>query len=310
MARILFQRASSGFRTVRGSLIEKIQNALQQEDLNPGTIDGVFGNNTERALLAYQQKNSLPQTGKVDEELWQKLTEKPIPSIRERCLQLTADFEGTGYTKIVGNFDGAGLTWGIIGFTLVHGELERIIKEINQNYPALLDSAFGSNKSQLLDIFEKPMSEQIAFADSISLGTGRMKVAEPWSSAFEKLGNFPEVQDIQMEGTQKYWTIADRDFNKFNLKTELGLALCFDTAVQNGGIDAKETGRIQRAIAQDSPTNEQQKRVIIANVVAENSNPRFIEDVRSRKLAIATASGTVHGSKYAVKTWGIDEINL
>jgi hypothetical protein len=310
MARILFQRASSGFRTVRGAPIEKIQNALQQEDLNPGTIDGVFGNNTERSLLAYQQKNSLPQTGKVDEELWQKLTEKPIPSIRERCLQLTADFEGTGYTKIVGNFDGAGLTWGIIGFTLVHGELERIILEINNRHPDLLDLAFGNLKSQLLSVFQKPMSEQIAFANSISLGTGRMKVAEPWLSAFEKLGSFPEVQDIQMEGTQKYWTIADRDFNKFNLKTELGLALCFDTAVQNGGIDAKETVRIQRAIAQDPPTNEQQKRVIIANVVAENSNPRFIADVRSRKLAIATASGMVHGSKYAVKTWGIDEINL
>jgi len=48
-------------------------------------------------------------------------------------------------------------------------------------------------------------------------------------------------------------------------------------------------------------------RKIIAKVVAENSNPRFIEDVRRRKLTIATGAGTVHGSEFDLKTWGLDE---
>jgi hypothetical protein len=33
------------------------------------------------------------------------------------------------YGLIVGKFDGAGLTWGIIGFTLKHGELSEIVLE-------------------------------------------------------------------------------------------------------------------------------------------------------------------------------------
>ena len=89
---------------------------------------------------------------------------------------------------------------------------------------------------------------------------------------------------------------------------ELGLALCFDIAVQNGGIDQTEGQRIRNKITQTPPATPQDLRKIIANVVAENSNPTFIEDVRKRKMTFATTQGTVHGSKYDVKTWGLDEV--
>jgi Putative peptidoglycan binding domain len=310
MTRIIFQKASSGFRAVRGELIKKVQKILKDKGLYTDVLDGIYGNNTEAALIAYQNSNSLPATGKINDLTWQKLTSEQIPSIEERCLQLTADFEGTGFTKIVGNFDGAGLTWGIIGFTLVHGELKKIIDEVKIKHPSLLQDAFGENKDNLLAVFQKSLPEQLAFANSISLGTSRIKVREPWGSAFETLGNLSEVQAIQIAGTQKYWDIANRDFQRLNLKTELGLALCFDTAVQNGGIDRTEVDRIQRQIDRTPPTTEQDLRRIISNVVAENSNPRFIEDVRKRKLAIATTQGTVHGANYEVKSWGLDEISV
>jgi len=98
-----------------------------------------------------------------------------------------------------------------------------------------------------------------------------------------------------------------RDVGRFDVRTEQGLALCFDIAVQNGGIDQTEGARIQRKIAQSPPASQRDLRIIIANVVAENSRPRFIEDVRRRKLTVATGTGTVHGSKYDLKTWGLDE---
>jgi len=89
---------------------------------------------------------------------------------------------------------------------------------------------------------------------------------------------------------------------------ELGLALCFDIAVQNGGIDQTERNRIRTKITQTPPATPQDLRKIIANVVAENSNPTFIEDVRKRKLTLATTRGIVHGSKFDIKTWGLDEV--
>ena len=52
------------------------------------------------------------------------------------------------------------------------------------------------------------------------------------------------------------------------------------------------------------PTNlerralEERKLIIVANRRAQASNPRWIEDVRKRKLAIAQGEGHVHGNFY------------
>lgn len=308
MARILFRRASSGFRLVRGELIKKVQKTLKSENIYDDFLDGIYGGNTERALITYQQRNGLNVSGKIDEATWQKLIGQSLPPIRERSLQLTADFEGTGFTKVVGNFDGAGLTWGIIGFTLSNGELGKLLKEINQQHPNLFQQAFTSLADDLLQILNKSLSEQKIWANSISIGSDKYKVKEPWRSGFETLGSFAEVQAIQIDHTQHYWDIALRDAQKFNLRTELGLALSFDIAVQNGGIDSHEAAEIQAKINQSSPTTEQDIRKIISNVVAEHSNRRWVEDVRKRKLAIATAQGTVHGANYEIKPWGLDEV--
>jgi hypothetical protein len=308
MARIIFQRPASGYRSVRGELIKKVQQSLGE--VYTDIIDGIYGRNTEVALLTYQQQQGFSPTGKIDEETWQKLISPQLPSIQERCLQVTADFEGHGFTKIAGNFDGAGLTWGIIGFTLSNGELGKILKEIYEKHPSLMEEAFGSSLNELLTKLNRSLSEQVNWADRISSGSNKYKVREPWSTAFYKLGSYSEVQALQFEHTKRYWDIAFRDVQRFNLRTELGLALCFDIAVQNGGIDSAERERIQRTINATRPTTEQDVRVIIANVVAENSNRRWIEDVRKRKLTIATTRGEVHGAKYEIKTWGLDEVPL
>ena len=91
----------------------------------------------------FQEQNHLAATGKVDDETWQELMSSPAPDLRQRCLQITADLEGTGFTKAVGNFDGAGITWGIIGFTLSNGELGAVLTEIRSTHPAVFSAAFG-----------------------------------------------------------------------------------------------------------------------------------------------------------------------
>ena len=104
MERIFFQRAPSGFRTVQGGLIRRIQQTLSDQGFYRDIIDGIYGNKTEQALLTFQQQNSLPVTGKIDDKTWKSLTSSDVPNLNERCLQVTADFEGTGFSKIVGNF--------------------------------------------------------------------------------------------------------------------------------------------------------------------------------------------------------------
>ena len=308
MPRILFQRAPSGFRTVQGEVIKRMQQALISGGFLHDKDDGVFGGNTEAAVRGFQQQNQLSATGKVDDQTWQKLMSSPAPDLKQRCLQLTADFEGTGFTKAVGNFDGAGITWGIIGFTLSNGELGAVLKEIRTKHPAVFSAAFGNLEAKMIQVLGSSHADQMTFANSISVGTSKMKILDEWADAFERLGSDPGVQEIQLQRTQKFFDRAEMDRQHFNVQNELGLALCFDIAVQNGGIDATERARIQNKINQNHPATQQDLRIIIANVVAESSNPTFIQDVKKRKLAIATAQGTVHGSTFAVKTWGLDDL--
>ena len=230
------------------------------------------------------------------------------PDLKQRCLQITAEFEGTGFTKAVGNFDGAGITWGIIGFTLSNGELGAVLTEIRSRHPAVFSAAFGELEAKIVEVLNSSHAAQINFANSISLGSSKMRILDVWAKAFERLGSDPSVQAIQLQRTENFFEIAERDRQRFNVQNELGLALCFDIAVQNGGIDSTERARIRAKIDQNHPTTQQDLRIIIANVVAENSRPQFIEDVRRRKMTIATAEGTVHGSRFAVKTWGLDDL--
>ena len=306
MSRVLFKRAEPGRRLVRGEPVKRIQRALKGAGFNPHAIDGIFGGDTEAALKDWQNRRGEQPTGMVTFEGWTALTGGSVPTVHDRALQLTSDFEQHGFGKVAGNFDGAWLTWGIIGFTLKHGEIQRILSEAHLRHPDLLHDAFGQLETELLTAINGSSAEQETFANRISIGRHRFKVEPEWAQAFAKLGEFSEIQAIQMRGVERYWRVAERDMERFGLETELGAALCFDIAVQNGGIDFQvEDNSIRRRLAQDPPGNEQEKRRLIADVVAENSKPQWVEDVRSRKRAIAEGRGTVHGGSYQLDEWGL-----
>jgi hypothetical protein len=87
---------------------------------------------------------------------------------------------------------------------------------------------------------------------------------------------------------------------------ELGLALCFDIHVQNGSIKPSARDRIRNEVAAQPIHKERELRAIVANAVADASRPQFREDVRSRKLTLATGAGQVHGATYVLRNWGLD----
>jgi peptidoglycan hydrolase-like protein with peptidoglycan-binding domain len=270
--------------------------------------DGDYGGNTQKAVTAFQQTKGLERTGEVDETTWQQLMGIPIPTVRDRSLQLTAAFEGHGFGLAQGNFDGAGITWGIIGFTLQHGEVSKIILTINHQTPDLVKQAFGAKTDELIQMMQAPKAKQLAWADSISLGANKVRLAEPWRSAFQKFGELEEVQALQIQlADGDYFQPALQTAKEHGLKTELGIALAFDIHVQNGGIKPSAREEIKKDLAEHPVTSEQELRVIIANAVADKARPEFRDDVRARKLTIATGSGKVHGALFVLRNWGLDE---
>jgi hypothetical protein len=301
MTRLLFGPGA------RGESIRTLQQKLNAAGFNTNGVDADYGNGTVKAVQAFQQHHALPVTGNVDDATWSAITGTPIPSLRERALGLTSTFEGHGYTLAEANFDGAGVTWGIIGFTLKGGELSKIVLDAYAQDPQLIRDCFGASTDEFLQVLKEPWAQQEAWANSVSSGSSKLTLAEPFKSGFAKLGATPLGQQLQQAHVDAdYYHPALATAKAYGLTTELGIALCFDIHVQDGGISSS-AGQIVRA--QMHPGIAQRDvRIAIANAIADHALPAWREDVRTRKLTVATGDGVVHGVHYQLKNWGLDEL--
>ncbi|MFL6279016.1 MAG: peptidoglycan-binding protein [Vicinamibacterales bacterium] len=299
MSRTLFGRGA------QGALIEDLQRGLVGQGIPLGKVDGNFGRNTEEAIRAFQARSGSTPTGSVDVDEWTALTGKPLPALAERCLQITAAFEGHNYTVAAGNWDGAWLTWGIIGFTMAAGSVQGLFRSVEAMAPQRVADAFGTDATAVREIMRAVRGEQRSWALSLGSADGH-RLIEPWQTAFARFGGFPEVQAAQRQSAfDNYFTPALRTASELGVNTELGIALCFDTHVQNGGVSPDA----RRDLPPFDPTEpERVRRIAIANAVADHSRTKFRENVRSRKLAIATGAGAANGVHVVAADWGLAEV--
>lgn len=303
MARVLFGKGA------RGELVRKAQSKLQQQGVYQEDIDGDYGGLTENAVVAFRKRAKLGAEPTIDMATWKQLTGEPLPGVRDRALQLTASFEGHGFTLAQGNFDGAGVTWGVIGFTLKYRSLPKIVLAAAAKDRGLVEQAFGNKTTELIRVMNAKWPAQLAWADKLSLGATKARLAEPWRSAFARFGELPDVQALQLREVEvAYFQPARKTAKALGLTTELGLALCFDIHVQNGSIVPKASAEIAKQRAAHPIHDERELRAIVAHAVANASNPTYKQDVLSRKLAFATGAGVVHGSTYVLRNWGLAEV--
>ncbi len=295
---------------VRGGLVIDLQLVLERGG-HLASVDGIYGRQTAQAIKQWQGGKRFVPTGAVDELTWQGLTNTEAPPLFRRCLALTAAFEGHGYTLAVGNFDGAYLTWGIIGFTLKHGNFGKVITAIRDRHPALLTETMGKEKAaEILKAVNGTDSAKKAFGNSITLSAKAGALRQDWKDAFKDLGDRREVRAIQDEVARtEYWTRGVKDMQRFGKMTEIDAALFFDTSVQNGGVDADKAEAIKKALASlpRKATNRERLKAT-AEAIASESKPEYRNDVLSRRQTIALGSGNVHGAEYRIGVWGLDDV--
>lgn len=308
-----------------GELILECQKELKNKNLYDDKIDGIYGRNTSNAVKKFSKTKTY-----IDSEVWENLLGKQWPSIFERSLQLTASFEGTGFNRIVGNFDDAILTFGIIGFTLKYGELANLLLEMEDNFPTILDKSFQDLVLEIrkqIKIY-KDTKKLDSFKEwGLKIQTNNI-VHSPWRQGFSNLGNYSECQNIQKKIAENiYWKRALNLFDQFKLKEEdLNFGLCFDCSVQ--GFNKNGVNLATNNINKGNPLKngeewtDKEKRKIIATANAQTCNPRWRDDVFSRKslfisgqdegivfsrLAAAESkigALEVHGKKYSLINWG------
>jgi peptidoglycan hydrolase-like protein with peptidoglycan-binding domain len=285
-----------------GDLVRQVQTNLTQTGFNTNGVDGEYGSDTVKAVSAFQQAKGASATGTLDDGTWGTLMAAPLPPVAQRSLQLTSSIEGHGFTLAVGNFDGALLRWGVVGFTMAAGEVQKIVLGVNAANPSSVTNAFGDQAQTLLNVMQDTKANQTKWANSVTLPNGSL--AQPWRDKFAAFGSDPAVQQAQLNAAQVGYTVpAIRLAQQYELKSELGLALCFDIQVQNGGIGKSSAAEI--AAKRTAQTAEADLLKMMAQAVADASLAKWRQDVLSRKMMIATGAGTVHGANYVLDNWGL-----
>ncbi len=305
---------SKGRQNVHGPLIEVLQTALEKAGCPTGGVDGVFGGGTEAAVRRWQLLNDQDETGVVDVAMWERLTGLPRPTAFDLCLQVTAAFEGHGFGKAAGNHDRAGITWGIIGFTMHSGSMAGVLKSIDADteLQGKARSIFGSDKwKTLIDLAKLPLTGRNKasslqtirdFGDSISVGTRKATLRADWARAFSRLGSLPGVRAIQIAAAKdKYWDKAVGYVHDMRADDMLDVAILFDTTVNNGSV----SGERRRMMESTRAPSGEHRRVHWANAIADASSTKYRENVRARRMTIAIGEGTVHGGRYLLSQWGL-----
>ena len=290
----------------RGDLVRTLQECLVGQGFPAGTLDGRYGFRTAAAVQTFQVGEGLPVTGEADAGTWTAITSFEPPSVERRALQLIASFDERDFTLANGNCDGAGITWGIAGFTLRGGEIAAIVHAALAASPALVEEAFGEETGELLDVLGRRAADQVAWADRHSAGSYKMLLAEPWRSHFRAFGANPRVQEIQLAWVhENRFGPASRTAAELGLESELGVALCFDVQLRDGGV--KRAAAEEVAAKRTSGMPEPKLRELLANAVAGLARADRRSEARDRALALARGAGTVRGAAYVMRSWGLDE---
>jgi hypothetical protein len=288
-----------------GAEVTKIQEKLKAEGLYDGQVDGDFGKMTESAVKGFQANMGLDADGVVGLVTWGALFE--CPRLINKCLMLTGSFEtGEGipqcFAGLSGDFDGQGLSLGVLQWNFGQGSLQPLLNEMITHHSEIVQSIFQSKYDPLLEALNSDKTQLMAFVRSIQHPV-KHYLFEPWKGMFKALGITDEFRNIQVKYAQTVFYLALELCSNYELRSERAVTLMFDIKVQNGGIKRKVKTQILNefeGLPQSTvwEENELQKMIIIANCCAESSVAKWIEDVRRRKLCCANGTGIVHGANY------------
>ena len=82
----------------------KAQVLLDRAGFSPGAIDGRASDNFENALRAFQKKNALGETGKLDKETWDRLVQSTEPALIEYTIT-ASDVKGPFVEEIPSKYE-------------------------------------------------------------------------------------------------------------------------------------------------------------------------------------------------------------
>jgi hypothetical protein len=237
-----------------------------------------------------------------------------LTAAEAKALEITATLETGGPFKfygLTGNFDGQGLSFGLVNWTIGTGSLQPLLLAFAKEEPAGWARIFGGDADAFLKAVQADKKVGHKFAVEIMNDQKVVKtskghktvwsIKEPWKSYFKALSEHDAFRRIQVRFVRPMLKKADEYCRKFGFKSEMAFAFMFDAVSSHGQwwltkkfiVGGKKVPTRQLLIDQRLSflktmlpawsLTERDQLNIIADVLAATSSPKWAENVRIRK---------------------------
>ena len=164
---------------------------------------------------------------------------KSYEDLKEKTLGMTAFFEtSNGYPECygitAGNWDGAGLSHGVLQYNFKTGSLQPLWTYMNTSHNQLCRDIFGADYQEWVDHINADFTTQTTWANAITDQTNKHRTIEPWNTYFFNLGTSEPSIAKQVEMSASWRVNAEKWFKNLGLFSRRGFALLFDISVQMG----------------------------------------------------------------------------
>lgn len=195
------------------------------------------------------------------------------------------------------------IRFGVAGWNFSTGTLGPLLRQFQQTDPLRFQEILGDGMSRIEAVLAGSREDGLAFAHDILENGGRLR--EPWASRFTALGCEQKFQEVQMRTLEPYFKRAVALADKNGLRSERGLALCFNIVFHLGtgpvlkkaekDLDAFTAEFVQEHNRQPG---EAERLSFMANAISKNLSKRFpqISHLSARYDLLAKGSGIAPGA--------------
>jgi hypothetical protein len=231
-----------------------------------------------------------------------------LSTAERKALEITSTLETGkrgGFYGLSGNFDGQGLSFGLVNWTIGTGSLQPLLRDFAREQPARWAAIFGGDAGRFLTLITPKSNAAIRDQHRFAIeemnakrtlnGRTLWSIREPWQSRFRKLSEDPAFQQIQIRYVRDLLARAAYFCRYFSLTSERAFAFMFDAVSSHGkwwltkkigGVEKRRQLLRERLAAGKPP--ELELLLIIAEVLGATSAPRWAEKVRARKRWFVT----------------------
>ncbi len=233
-------------------------------------------------------------------------------------LSISGGFEGgEGWSNLSNNFDGMGMSAGLLNQTLGTESLQPLLEQITLDHRIEVASVLTADHLQSLISMLNAWNPSVHIQDfhvseiqtasvvnsSVQWAVDNLYQANgnfhpDWKQQLQSLLSTSDFINLQVDAALKYHLKAMRYLQRIRYKDLRAYLLMLDIIIQNGSISESRFQEWESKIAQDGITDEVTSLKALVEIRLQDTKPQWRGDVRSRKYSLIDGVGNVHGQNW------------